>query len=793
MGENPPQPLLRDYDHPNAFQLWSGIRLPTTNANNFELSPQLIRMIQSDQFGGSPHECPFAHLDNFLELCTTIKQNNISEEFIRMHMFQFSLRDKAKHWLRTVEEGSLSTWDEVTRAFLGKYCPPEKTAELRRKITNFNKDIDETLSEAWERFKDYTRKCPHHGFTSWIIVQSFYDGLTPISRANLDSGAGGSLKKLSVDDAYKMIEEVAKHYAYGGDRRQPQTKKGGIHDLSAIDLIASKFDMLAHKLDQATLTPSSSSSQVMSCETCGGNDHLSSYCNSTNQEQAAAIGQRNEQYSQSHNQSWKPQHNTGWKQYNQGPPQNNYNQNQTQPQNHYNQPQSQNQQAPYRHPNQRDQNHQRSQYNQPAPPPPPPQKTSLESVLETFMTQQIRNNAEMNANIQQLQAHNKIMEGQLAQIAQQVGSSSSNPSGHFPSTTVMNPKEQAKSITLIMEGGYETPIMRENFAKKGDEGDSWVDESEFENEVSEEARGRSKMSDEGASKRDEGEVKSQAPLRAYEPHIPFPHRMIEKMLNEKLSKFLDEMEGLQSNTPLLHALSQMPTYAKFLKNILSNKSRLEESDSISLPTEISAIPQNELPENVSLMPLSMAKRLNLGEISPTKMSIQLADRSVKVPLGVLKDIPIQVGKVLVPCDFVIMEMDEDFKIPIILGRPFLKTAGVNIDMKQGRLTLHVGHERISFSFPETLNDPMVKQVHRVDVLVKILKEDMEESQDESTHAPEVKKQERAKKKKKNKIKLIDKMFGCISSDDSNVIILPKENGKCVGTMRWVKKVCLDPP
>ena len=88
MGDNnPPPPLLRDYDHPNAFTLRSGIRLPTTNANNFELSPQLIRMIQSDQFGGSSHECPFAHLDNFLELCTTIKQNNITEEFIRMHMF----------------------------------------------------------------------------------------------------------------------------------------------------------------------------------------------------------------------------------------------------------------------------------------------------------------------------------------------------------------------------------------------------------------------------------------------------------------------------------------------------------------------------------------------------------------------------------------------------------------------------------------------------------------------------------------------------------------------------------
>lgn len=93
------------------------------------------------------------------------------------------------------------------------------------------------------------------------------------------------------------------------------------------------------------------------------------------------------------------------------------------------------------------------------------------------------------------------------------------------------------------------------------------------------------MSDKSASKRDEGELKTQVPLRTYEPRIPFPHRMIEKKLNEKLSKFLDEMKGLQSNIPLLHALSQMPTYAKFLKDLLSKKSKLEESDSISLPTK----------------------------------------------------------------------------------------------------------------------------------------------------------------------------------------------------------------
>ncbi|XP_021732322.1 uncharacterized protein LOC110699141 [Chenopodium quinoa] len=254
---------------------------------------------------------------------------------------------------------------------------------------------------------------------------------------------------------------------------------------------------------------------------------------------------------------------------------------------------------------------------------------------------------------------------------------------------VMNPKEHAKSITLILEGGYEDPIMREEVTKKGGEGDCWVDESEFENEVSEEARGSSKLSYEGASKREEGEVKSQAPFKAYEPRIPFPHRIIEKKLNEKLSKL---------------EVSDIP------KNELPEK--FGDPVSFAIPVKVGDLESTnalcDLGDSVSLIPFSMATSLNLGEISPTKMSIQLADHSVRIPLGVLKDISIQVGKALVQCDFVIMEMDEHSKVPLILGRPFLKTAGVNIDMKQGRLSLHVGNENIFFSFPEISSEPIMK-------------------------------------------------------------------------------------
>ncbi|XP_021727434.1 uncharacterized protein LOC110694570 [Chenopodium quinoa] len=489
--------------------------------------------------------------------------------------------------------------------------------------------------------------------------------------------------------------------------------------------------MLAHKLDQATLTsPSSSSQQVMSCETCGGNDHLSSYCNSTNQEQAAAIGQRNDQYSQPYNQGWKPQQNTGWKQQNQGPPQNQYNQSHPQ-----------NQQAPYRHPNQRDQNQQRQQYNQLAPP--PPQKSSLEVALETFITQQGRSNADMQANIQQLQAHNKIIENQLAQIAQQVGSSSSNPSGHIPSSTVVNPKEQAKAITLRSGRGYEGSVMSEEEPQKRDEGVVVRNEDEFENEIVDVERKEPQSKNEG----DEEKVEK-PPMKVYKPPIPFPHRIVEKKLNEKFSNFLEVMRGLQVNIPFLHAMSQMPTYENFLKDLLSNKSRLEESKTISLPKEVNAIIQNKLPqklgdpgsyaipvkigdleamdalcdlgESVSLMPYSISKSLKVGDLKPTRMSLQLADRTVRLPLGILEDVPVQIGRVFVPCDFVVMEMEEDTTVPLILGRLFLNTAGVVIEMKQGILNLNVGDEKISFSFPQTLKKPLYDEVHRVDTLERDL-------------------------------------------------------------------------
>ena len=155
------------------------------------------------------------------------------------------------------------------------------------------------------------------------------------------------------------------------------------------------------------------------------------------------------------------------------------------------------------------------------------------------------------------------------------------------------------------------------------------------------------------------------------------------------------------NIPFAEALEQMSSYAKFMKAILSRKLKLEELETVALTEECSAILQQKLPPklkdpgsftipctignlsfnkclcdlgaSINLMPLSVFMQLGLPEPKPTTMSLQLADRSVTYPRGIVEDVLVRVDKLIFPADFVILDFEEDKKIPIILGRPFLAT------------------------------------------------------------------------------------------------------------------------
>ncbi|XP_073137556.1 uncharacterized protein [Henckelia pumila] len=168
----------------------------------------------------------------------------------------------------------------------------------------------------------------------------------------------------------------------------------------------------------------------------------------------------------------------------------------------------------------------------------------------------------------------------------------------------------------------------------------------------------------------------------------------------------------------------MPSYAKFLKEILSNKRKLEEHAMISLIENCSALVQNkitpkqkypgifsipcvindvhfhkalcDLGASINLMSYSVFRKLSLGEPKSTRMSLKLADRSIKYPRGIIEDVLVKVDKFIFPVDFVVLDMEEDLDMPLILGRPFLAIGKALIDVQKGELHLRVGEEKISF-------------------------------------------------------------------------------------------------
>ena len=96
------------------------------------------------------------------------------------------------------------------------------------------------------------------------------------------------------------------------------------------------------------------------------------------------------------------------------------------------------------------------------------------------------------------------------------------------------------------------------------------------------------------------------------------------------------------------------------------------------------------------MPYTIFKRLGLGNLTPTCIFLQLGDRSIKYPLGILEDVPIKVGDFYAPIDFVVLDMAEDYRTQIILGRPFLATVGCKINVFEGKLTFDVGEHHVEF-------------------------------------------------------------------------------------------------
>ncbi|KAG8644026.1 hypothetical protein MANES_11G091452v8, partial [Manihot esculenta] len=143
--------------------------------------------------------------------------------------------------------------------------------------------------------------------------------------------------------------------------------------------------------------------------------------------------------------------------------------------------------------------------------------------------------------------------------------------------------------------------------------------------------------------------------------------------------------------------------------IIQNKlpSKLKDTGSFTIPCNISNVgfirALCDLGTSTNLMPLFVFRKLGLGEVKPTRVYLQLANRSVTYPKGVIKDMLVKVDKFIFSIDFIILNMEKDREISFILGHPFLATGMTLIDLHEGKLTLRVGQEEVTFNILQSTN------------------------------------------------------------------------------------------
>ncbi|GKB38688.1 reverse transcriptase domain-containing protein, partial [Tanacetum coccineum] len=234
---------------------------------------------------------------------------------------------------------------------------------------------------------------------------------------------------------------------------------------------------------------------------------------------------------------------------------------------------------------------------------------------------------------------------------------------------------------------------------------------------------------------------------SYQPKLPYPERM---KVREKdtpsaqQSRFMKLFKQLRLEIGLKDALIEMPKFNKWLSALLRNKEKLEEIAITTVNAECSAIILNKVPEkledpgkflipcalqeldrtnaladsgaSINLLPHSIYKQLGLGALKPTRMTLELANRSVTHPMGIAEDVVVRVDGFTFLADFVVVNFEPDPRVPIILGRPFLRTAKALIDLYEEKLTLRVGNDELVFYADKSEKNKNKKFAHAISII-----------------------------------------------------------------------------
>nr|GEU91153.1 reverse transcriptase domain-containing protein [Tanacetum cinerariifolium] len=521
-------------------------------ANNFQLKHGLINLVQNKQFFGHDKEDPHAHIRCFNKITSTMKVPNVPSSSIKLMIFPFSLEGAARIWLEKEPPRSILTWDDLVSKFINQFFPPSKTTNLRNEITRFQQRFDESFYEAWDRFNDLLRACPHHRFFELHQFDTFYNALNVNDQDSLNSAAGTSSSTPSISSEVAELKDMVR------------------------ELLLDKKNQSSAPVSSSTPTPVKAVEP--NCVTCGG-------------------------------------------------------------------------------------------------------------------------------------------------------------SGTLPSNTITNPKEELKGITTRSGVAYQGPTIPTpcKAVKQGTK----VTKDQVQTPSS---QSTVPVQPPVSQPKTQTPVFDPivAPVSASMPnvkyYIPYPSRRDNErrrdQANEQIEKFYEIFKDMSFEISFTDALILIHKFSSTLKALIRNKEKLSEMARIPMNEHCSAVILNKLQRklrdpgkflipcefpgmdeclaladlgaSINLMPLFVWEALSLSKLTPTCMTLELADRSVSKPIGIAKDVSFKVGVVHFPADFVVVDFEPDPRVPLILGRCFLKTGRALIDVHKGELTLRIRNKAITYNLDQTI-------------------------------------------------------------------------------------------
>nr|GEV88579.1 reverse transcriptase domain-containing protein [Tanacetum cinerariifolium] len=453
------------------------------------------------------------------ELLQAPTEGDVPNDAIKLMLFLYSLKGAVRIWYEKEPPNSILTWDDL----VNKFFPPSKTSNLKNEISRFTQRFEETFGEAWERFKEMLRACPHHGFSELTQIDTFYNGLNEQDQDSLNAATDGNLLSKTTREALKIIENKSK-VCYSRSKSNVSRVNTNSRDSSSktddrIDKLANQILNLVEIVNKQVITPATAKAVEKTCVICGG-AHANYDCIATDSNQPSVC----------------------------------------------------------------------------------------------------------------------------------------------VATEPDVPKTQPK------------------------------------------------------------------------PNIPYPSRLNNQKLHEKatnqMEKFFQIFHDLHFNISFADVLFLMPKFASTIKSLLTNKDKLFELAKVPLNENCSAMLLKKLFEklgdpgkflipydfpridvchalanlgaSINLMPLSIWKKLSLPELTPTRMTLELADRSITRPKGVAEDVFVKVGKFHFPTDFVVVDFEADPRVPLILERSFLRIGRDLIDVYGEEITLMVNDESVTFNLNQTM-------------------------------------------------------------------------------------------